>query len=655
MNLGYASRAVIYGASLFQIPKSLRLPVSAAALLGTLAAGSDRPARQSSSVDPAHQLKSGLAGEDFPELRASEPGDSVAHRLRAYAGELRTRGYAPRDFSFGQHLCTENMLSFVLLQVYIENPGIKVVDQNPAQSFTYDYEANARASSEIVGRIGGKINLSPLSVEVEKVERDPGKSLLGGVIGPQTILKVKMFDRLSGGADPIAQFEIDPEAWGSGSRLRREAEIQTALRRPRWERIVADSLVKKSRLTEIVTESRHEPALPDGVTVVGLHLTPRGSAHDSPHKVILVNSVKKPGPSLDAEGQIDFLIVRVAFNKEEAAQGRLLPLRRAQTGFLMPPWQDKFGNTITCGQVSKPGPGGEITVDFNIQPKAAAMYGPSRLVPVRIDLSRVGVAETIVPVSMRSLEIVDDEAVPRIITSMSAPKVQSELGASIGELRRGVVEASLAMGFSDRPAVDDITIHESRGENGFFDPANPQGIIIYDKLLRLNPESARSVARHECLHLIDDRYGKRLSGGRFSEFWYELHSKDNPNRPALFSLFSGGGFFRGLDEKNFGKGIGGHSADGPAEFFASFCNSLLDDNWESAIAAQSLEFRRSYYLACRALEAQLKSQSDFPKSAPIFDLLAQRSAEIVRKSPGVIGISGLGLSPWAPIDSSTVR
>jgi hypothetical protein len=164
------------------------------------------------------------------------------------------------------------------------------------------------------------------------------------------------------------------------------------------------------------------------------------------------------------------------------------------------------------------------------------------------------------------------------------PQEKSTLNNFVGGAQ--IVEGEFGQ---KKPLVDSISIIPGESNNQQIEAyslKNGQGVAVNGAALnKLTPEQAVTTGQHEALHQIDDKYG--FSDGAFGATYKKNYSADtNPEYVK---------FVQGVNESNFqSDGYGGHAGDNSSEFFASYNNSLLSDNWESKMQTQPQSFKQNY-------------------------------------------------------------
>lgn len=81
-------------------------------------------------------------------------------------------------------------------------------------------------------------------------------------------------------------------------------------------------------------------------------------------------------------------------------------------------------------------------------------------------------------------------------------------------------------------------------------------------------------------------------------------------------------FFQAINEAAFiAGGFGGHAADSPKEFLASFLNGVVQEDWEQRVVLLPAEERRLYREALEAVAAAIRATAPEGAQLPILSRL----------------------------------
>lgn len=638
---------------MISIPKSLRSPIAVLAAAAALSSDSKileqakgAGINHNSDTASADSVLAGAAfgGERDPNLFISVAGDSVTRQLTRYIATLKGRGYPPSSFTFSNSVCTENKNSFFLLEYEVRKPGVKVTDQNPGDSFAFEYEQYIAAPTKLVGRAATDFSFSPLSVDVT-VKEEKRRTLFGIGTGEEhRVLQVKIYDRLTGDKKPVAEVSIDPSDKSVGQTFEKLVKDLIETRTQLWrQRLAAIPALHARQVNPIIELGKVDSlqVLPPNIKLVGFSVIGIGTEYDLPHRMIRPSIDADLRQTIKVRGEIDKLILNVQLPAQGVLVNDLGMITRISGKAVKQAWFDKYENLIFLGSFSNGAQSNDIALEVHVSPPSVFQLSQAEAQKVKVDLSRIGLGDIILPIQAHvvpAIDIVPGDKV-QIYSSIARDVVTNQYSVLFPELRAGVADAVRLFALVPGQDVAQIVIQDSRFQNAIFDRSNRRGIIIYDALLELNPEDARPVSRHEAIHLVDGKYDNALSGGQLADYWSELRSQDGANMSEYLAILYGGGFLRAINEQNFCLTIGGHAQDSPAEFFATLCNTLVQDDWDSRIKQSSTDFKSKYYRALLALEHNLKTTPDFPRDAPIIELVEARKLSLRTMAPGVEGYS----------------
>jgi len=191
------------------------------------------------------------------------------------------------------------------------------------------------------------------------------------------------------------------------------------------------------------------------------------------------------------------------------------------------------------------------------------------------------------------------------------PEAKDMIAAQEGAIKKGLDDVAKLFG-KPSTEISKILLLAGISPNAQVLLSQPDVVQIESQLFAkarlMSPEFMRSIARHEAVHAADTEY----------------HFARSPLVQAAFLLMPDDGFALLDESRVYPHGFGGHSADNPDEFLASFVNSLVRPDWEQWVAIQPNDFRKAYLLAAQGLEVSLHAQTKIPDDAPIRSLTADR-------------------------------